>query len=79
MAAAALAAAPAAPNPAAGLPDRPTYNTADLAAYFRVSRDRVRAWYREGRLPQPVLVARTLRWPREVIEAWIRSGGGRPE
>ncbi len=39
-----------------------------VAAMLRVSRATVLKWAKDGSLPKPVRVSRTLRWQRSVIE-----------
>jgi excisionase family DNA binding protein len=40
----------------------------ELAAALGVKKETITNWARSGRLPKPVRIGRTIRWPRSVIE-----------
>lgn len=52
---------------ASGLPPDALLDSGQIAALFKVNRSTVTTWAQEGRLPRPVRIGRTLRWPRRVI------------
>jgi excisionase family DNA binding protein len=61
----------------------PQLNSQDIANILGVHAVTVRNWAREGKMPAPVRFSRkALRWPRSVIEKWLRqrkarrAGGG---
>jgi len=48
----------------------PYMTISEVAAYFRLSINTIRAWRRLGKLPQAFKQGKIVRWKREVIEAW---------
>lgn len=48
---------------------RRVYSPADVAGFFSVSRQTVLDWAKNGRLPKPIVIGKTIRWRSEVIDA----------
>lgn len=46
----------------------------DLAERLGVSRATLHRWNAGGRVPQPVRIGRTVRWPLDEIKSWILAG-----
>jgi len=46
----------------------------DLAGEMKVSLRTVRRLDASGKLPKPVLIGRSVRWPRIVLQDWIGAG-----
>jgi excisionase family DNA binding protein len=46
----------------------------DVAHAMKVSDRHVTNLRKEGRMPLPVKLGTSVRWPRRVIEAWIDAG-----
>jgi predicted DNA-binding transcriptional regulator AlpA len=51
----------------------PMLDAGDVARIFGIERNTVLDWIQRGRLPKPIRVARTIRWPRAVIEAHVEA------
>ncbi|MCB0325142.1 MAG: helix-turn-helix domain-containing protein [Bdellovibrionales bacterium] len=46
----------------------------EVAELLCISRAHVFRLQREGKLPAPVRLGRSVRWPRNELEAWLRAG-----
>lgn len=46
----------------------------DVARMLSVSTRTVRRLRQEGRIPQPLIVGRSVRWNRETLMQWIGAG-----
>jgi predicted DNA-binding transcriptional regulator AlpA len=46
---------------------------AELASMFRVSELTIRRGWLKGTFPRPIRVGAALRWPREVIDRWVKD------
>jgi predicted DNA-binding transcriptional regulator AlpA len=51
----------------------PMLDVADVAAIFSIEPDTCRDWIQRGRLPRPVRIGRTIRWPKSVIEQFVAA------
>jgi excisionase family DNA binding protein len=49
-------------------------DAAELAKLLNVSLRHVNAMNASGRLPRPIRLGRSVRWPRAELEAWIAAG-----
>ena len=48
----------------------------DVCDMLAISRSTLYTWLRRGFMPDPLRVGfRTIRWERESLQAWIKSGG----
>ena len=57
----------------------PTLDTSEVARLFCVKPSTVLTWVKLGRMPLPIVIGRTKRWPRRsVIERLLAGGGGLP-
>jgi len=53
-------------------------SVADVCESAGVTRQTIARWVRRGIMPSPVrLGPRCVRWPRDVIEQWLRNGAVR--
>ena len=50
-------------------------SAADLAARLEVSLRHLRRLDSAGKLPRPVRLGRSVRWPVTEIESWLNAGG----
>jgi len=51
------------------------YRVKDLVVLLATSRETIARMSRDGRLPEPLYIgARSPRWPREQVDAWIAKG-----
>ena len=51
------------------------FSAADLARRLDVSLRHLRRLDSAGKLPKPVRLGRSVRWPVTEIESWLRAGG----
>jgi predicted DNA-binding transcriptional regulator AlpA len=65
---------PQAPPTDAGESTPLAYNAADVARELRVSVKTVRRWDAAGLIPRPLKIGHCVRWPRDVILAWLAAG-----
>ena len=49
-------------------------SAADLADRFRVSLRHIRRMDSSGKLPRPIKLGASVRWPVAEIEAWLAAG-----
>ena len=49
-------------------------DAAELAKLLKVSLRHINALNATGRLPRPIRLGRSVRWPREELVAWIAAG-----
>ncbi len=49
-------------------------DAAELAKLLQVSLRHVNALNSSGRLPKPIRLGRSVRWPREELVRWIAAG-----
>lgn len=49
-------------------------DAAELARLLQVSLRHVNALNSSGRLPRPIRLGRSVRWPREELVRWIAAG-----
>lgn len=49
-------------------------DAAELAKLLKVSLRHINALNASGRLPKPIRLGRSVRWPRAELEAWIAAG-----
>ena len=49
-------------------------DAAELAKLLQVSLRHVNALNSSGRLPKPIRLGRSVRWPRAELEAWLAAG-----
>ena len=46
---------------------------AELAEHFRCSERQIDKLTAEGKIPQPIMLGNTRRWPRSVIITWLNN------
>ena len=56
--------------------DQQFLTPAQLAKSLQVSKRTLSRWTEEGRLPKPLRVAQTIRYPRAAIDAWAKQKQG---
>jgi predicted DNA-binding transcriptional regulator AlpA len=65
------------PRPAEG--PSPWYTISDMMRLFDVTDRCIWTWVRAGKLPEPRRQGRRwTRWPREEIDAWLKTWGAAP-
>ena len=48
-------------------------NIYQVATLFNVSRQTIRRWWAEGKIPAPIKIGRSLRWRESDIDAFIKE------
>ena len=50
------------------------YKTGELMKLLNVTRPTLLAMIKDGRIPEPLRMGETRRWPKEIIDKWLADG-----